>query len=618
MNEEMLGILNGDSGEEQLDRELNIAKFKSYAKEKFLDYVKYDIRYLDLIKESARHEAFNLPLFINEFFIRFDAAPYYWVLDSNILSKAEESFKASSKNVVTAGGNYAEIKKFYIKWLTQTNEKEKQYFALSTINLIERNINSNNFLKHLLNASIFTYDKKIYSPDKAKNLLEKTLQVIESVNLPEELQREFLYLVNVYYGFVELKKGNIETANMKFESAQQYKTNGITAVFYNAISEKFMGNLNRTQELLTKVIEFDKNAFNFAIENNSLPLFSHFFQNANIYNIFSEYGFSDMLPEIEMIISTQLSDDERVLYKLHKMILNLGELRMQRFYDDNIKKQLAFLEKYLNSFKENKNLLNNTAGALLLQKFQNVIELIANQVRNHHSERIEQKLILYDHSIEESKLAVEHLMKDIEQTKAKLKRSMNDTIEKINHHHKTAISALEYRIDHLEANRKYDPASAFSNSMIFNAVISLVVFVVGGLTGGFLETVNESYTMSEMFTQTVVAGIKWGGITFLLGLLIAMISSASAIWERSNVKLKLQRDITFLQSHKEKEIQHIKNETERKIKSFDKSYEHRLRELNKKIEILTEEKAEKLKELEDESKAEIDELTIKLTSTFQI
>ena len=109
MNAETLKILHGDGGEEQLARELYVARYKSYGKEKFLDYVKYEIKYLDLLKESARHTSFNLPDLISDFFIRMDTAPYFWILDSNILTKAEETFRVSSKNILTAGGNYGEI-----------------------------------------------------------------------------------------------------------------------------------------------------------------------------------------------------------------------------------------------------------------------------------------------------------------------------------------------------------------------------------------------------------------------------------------------------------------------------------------------------------------------------
>lgn len=618
MNAETLRILHGDGGEEQLARELNVAKFKSYAKDKFLDYVKYDIKYLDLLKESARHAAFNLPELINEFFIRIDSAPYYWILDSNILNKAEDTFRASSKNILTAGGNYGEIKKFYLKWLTQTNEKEKQYFALSTINLIERNINTNNFLKYLLNASIFAYDNKIFSPEKAEGLLEKSMQVIETSEVPHELQNEFLYLINLYYGFIELRIGNVDIANAKFETAQQYKNNGMTAVFYNALTEKILGNKDRTQELLTQIVIFDKHRFNFAIENNSLPLFNYFFNNANVYNIFYELRFADMLPEIEMIISSELLNEDKILHKLNKIIQNLSELRMHKYYNDPIKNELIFLETFLVHFKENRNILSYTAGSYLMQKFNRVIEQIAVQIEHHFNNSIETQLAIYDFGIEDGTETMKKMKSDIEDTRLKLKKGLESTIERINYHHKTAIANLEYKMEHLDSIKKFDPASAFNNSMVFNSVISLVVFIIGGFVGGFLETVNETYSISEMFSITIIAGIKWGGITFLLGLLISFVSSASAIWERANEKIKIQRDINYLKNHKEREIQQVKSETERSIKSFEKNYDARIASLEKKIEDLNKERKDRYEELKDQAKEEIKRLQNRLSTVFHL
>ncbi|MBU2492309.1 MAG: hypothetical protein KJ571_06750 [Bacteroidetes bacterium] len=617
MNAETLRILHGDGGEEQLARELGAAKFKSYAKDKFLDYVKYDIQYLDLLKESARHAAFNLPELINEFFIRIDSAPYYWILDSNNLYKAEESFRVSSRNVLTAGGNYGEIKKFYLKWLTQTNEKEKQYFALSTINLIERNINTNNFLKYLLNATIYAFDKRIFSPEKAENLLEKSLQVIETSEITQELRNEFIYLINLYHGFIEFKLGNIDSANAKFEIAQQYKHNGMSAVFYNALSEKIMGNLERTQELLTKIIVFDKNRFGYAIENNSLPLFNHFFINANVYNVFAEIRFADMLPQIEMIISSEFSGEDKILHKLNKMMQNLTDLRMQKYYNDTIKNELIFLETFLVHFKDSRNILSYTAGNFLMQKFDKIIEQISAQIEQNHLETIESQLVIYDFGIEDSIETIKKMKSDIEDTRLKYKKNLELTIEKINQHHKNAIANLEFRMEHLDRIKKFDPSSAFNNSMVLNTVISLVVFIIGGFIGGFLETVNEA-SVAEMVSQTIVAGIKWGGVTFLLGLLISFISSASAIWERTNEKVKIQRDISYLKNHKEREIQQVKSEAEKSLKSYDKSFENRIEGLEKKITSLDSERKEKYEELKENAHDKIENLKNRLVTVFHL
>ena len=176
----------------------------------------------------------------------------------------------------------------------------------------------------------------------------------------------------------------------------------MTAVLYNALSEKILGNRDKTQELLTKVITFDKHRFSYAIENNSLPLFNFFFQNANIYNIFAELQFADMLPQIEMIIAAELSDADKILHKLNKMIQNLSELRMQKYYTDEVKNQIIFIETFLVHFKENKNILSFTAGEFLINKFKKVIDEISAQIESYFLDAIESQLAIYDYGIEDS------------------------------------------------------------------------------------------------------------------------------------------------------------------------------------------------------------------------
>lgn len=107
-----------------------------------------------------------------------------------------------------------------------------------------------------------------------------------------------------------------------------------------------------------------------------------------------------------------------------------------------------------------------------------------------------------------------------------------------------------------------------------------------------------------------------GRSLFLLGLIFAFFSSASAIWERTNIKSKFQRDIQFLKNHKEREIVQVKIESERKAKAFQNSYENRIKELENKIENLQNEKNSKLADLSTASQVDIDKLIDKLNSTF--
>lgn len=91
---------------------------------------------------------------------------------------------------------------------------------------------------------------------------------------------------------------------------------------------------------------------------------------------------------------------------------------------------------------------------------------------------------------------------------------MEITNERITQHHNQAITNLEYKIENIEQIKRYDPASAFSNAMIFNAVISILIFIIGGFMSGFLNNVHSTSSMSEIFAEVVVSGTKWGGVCF--------------------------------------------------------------------------------------------------------
>ena len=595
---------------DSLSRQLLIAKFKSFAKEKFLGSVRYEINSIDFIKESAKHFSIKLPANIGEFFIRLDAAPFYWICDSPVIQSAESLIKP--KNKIISTNNFEDIKKFYSKWIMQKGDKDKQYFALSTLNLIERNTDKQNFLKNILYATVLSFDKTITSFDKAIQLMSEAEEILGNSNADNELKNEILYLINLFTGFIYLKDNLFEEANEKFTSAQIYKSPGITAIFYNAKTQSIIGNRERCAELLNELIDFDKSRFNYAVSFNALNLLNFFMSTAVMLNIFTDTDFAEYLPEIEIMMNAPSDTENDILSKLQIGLTKLEELNLNSYFDENIKPQIEFLNSFINTYKENKNLLISFSTEILPFKFADLLTQLTENIRTKAYQTVQASLEIFDEQIKDNEDHIKYLQREVKEIKSKYDAQLEKSIKSVEAGVNDTIAAVEYRVENLDSNKKYDPASAFNNTMVYNVIISLIIFIIGGFASGFVDSFQSGDNSADIFFDTIMSGAKWGGLTFILGLLVAMFSAVSSVWEKSNEKQRLIKMINHLKLQRDRQIKIVKEDHIRKMKSFEENHQERLKELEKEIEFLKEEKKLKAEHLEKEAEKEVSEISQKV------
>lgn len=604
-------ILVREFDEEYLQRELLNSKFRNFAKEKFLNLIQFDVDYIDFLRRISIQEAFKLPIELNDYQIRIDTAPLFWLSDANILEKAEELFLNKNKRVSIVS-DYSEIKKFYSKWITQKSEKEKQFFALSTINLIERNSNDLNFLKHILAAVVFSFDKRIYAPDKSIELLTKSEEKIEKSKLTDELKSEFSYLTNLYKGFVNLRSERIEEAAQNFDFAQTFKNNGVSAKLYKAITENRFSNYENAVQLITEIIEYDKNRLNFAIENNHLPLYKYFLESAAIYNVFTEYEFSSLYYELENLFTAAFFGEDKKILELNLMLDRLSELKINDYLNDQINKKRLFLGEFIKNYGENKNILITDSSLKLIEKFESIIEDVKESITKKFYEGVAEEIRVFDYTMQENLRSIEYLKKEKEEVKSKVGTRYNLAIKNLEENYTETLKILEYKVEGIDSNKNLDPSNAFNNAMIYNLIISMLVFIFGGFAGAFIDNGGSMDGFAAFFSQTMLSGLKWGGIAFVLGSMISIFSTVSAVWERANEKQRILRQIAYLKNQKEREVDALRKESDQKIASLMETYEERMEDYLEANKSLQEDKTKKYQEYKLEADQKIEKLHNKL------
>ncbi len=594
--------------EEPLQRELLNSRFRNFAKEKFHSAIQLDTDYIDFLRRIAIQEAFKLPQEFNDYQIILETAPLFWLSDAKILEKAEELFvnKNTRSPIVS---DYNEIKKFYSKWITQKSEKEKQFFALSTINLIERNSNELNFLKYIIAAVVFSFDKRIYAPEKSIELFDKSIFNVEKSKLSDELKSEFSYVINLYKGFVNLRSEKMEEAGQNFEFAETYKTNGVSAKIYKAIIENRLQNTDKTIGLISQIIDYDKGRLNFAIQHNHLQLYKFFIENSAIYSVFNELEFSTLFYEIEQLFSTILFGEDKKILELNLMIDKLNELKMNDYIDEKISKKINFLRNFINNYSENTNILVLDSSLKLIDKFQNIIDDIKDSISKNYYTVITNDIRVFDETIEDNLKTIEYLKKEKDEVKEKIGKRYSQTIKNLEENYNETIKAIEFKVEGIDSNKNLDPSNAFNNAMVYNIIISTLIFIFGGFAGTMIDKNSGNLDgFAGFFSQTILSGVKWGGIAFVLGSLIAVFSTMSAIWEKANEKQRLLRQLGYLKNQKEREVDLLRKESESKIKSLLENYDERIQDYKESIESLKTDKNAKYleyKKMADEKIAKL-------------
>jgi hypothetical protein len=604
--------------EAELGKELTIAKFRSFGLEKFQDLLNTDSGIEEFLRNTTRHYSFNLPIELNEYLINEKTIIYTWLSGHPALSAAEELFKLDKPDTITIikqNNSIAEIKKFYTNWLLQKNEKEKQYFALSIINLIEKDAGTKEYVKQFMYATILAYEKSINSPEKAVQVLYKVKENIEnSGGLNPDLKKELLYFALLFLGFIYLKEGAISEADNKFYEALNVKQNGITAMFYCAKTQLMLGNNARTLEFINGLVAFDKTRFNYAIKNNNLVMINYFLNNAVIYNVFNDESFAFILNDLDFILKTALSPESTHIDIISDRLESLNELPIKEFFDEETIKNIRFLVKYIENFKTNKNFLLLCITEFLGIRFNAIISKIIENIKKHYFDKVKDELALYTAEIEKNTHNIVVLQRELEDNKLKAGKRLDESIKIIESNATDKITALEKRIQYLDDDHKFNPGSAFNTAMMYNIIISLIIFIIGGFGMGFSDSGSGEEAFNTIFTTIIINGTKWGGIAFLLGLIASFISATNAVWERSNEKNRLIKQIALVKTLKDKEIAEWKEEHDRMIRQFEKNFNDRIKSLENTIERITNEKNEKSKELYNNAEEKIKDISIYLES----
>lgn len=590
---------NIDEG--NLSRELEIAKFRNYGRENFADLIRYKVGLDDFIENTSQFYSIRLPKEISEYFLRVDLAPFFIMSEAPVLEQIEELL-SSRNNEFEFVTNLREVKNYYKKWLVQKTAKEKHYFANSIINTVERNFAFQSFYNLLIYGIVLTYDSSSYNPQKAKEVFDRAKETVNSSQLNQGLREELLYLLNVFQGFAYLKEYEYLNSLTAFKEALVFNPTGVTAFFYCALSSRYMDDFDTSYDYLREILEFDKLRFKYAIDYNHMALFSYFYKNTVFYNIFTENGFAQLLPDIDFLIRSLHSDESNSMEKTYGKLINLDNLRIKEFYDKTVSVEIKFLKNVLDTYSQKRTGLIRIVEQIFRDKLITLVEYIRNLIETHYFDLIKAEIEVFDRQIEQNKRQLTRIIHEREDASKKIKTNLNEAAEYLEKTITEKSKSLEQKIEYLEKDPKYNPSQVFYSSMLFTIMVSFIILVVVGIITAFTGY-GEELPSTHLALKT---SLKWGGVTFAVGIFISIFTSLSSFWEKNSELKSLTEKLKHIRDNEANERDYINEDSDRKAIIYEQKFVDRIKSQEKILETFIAERQQNYERKYNEARKEID------------
>jgi hypothetical protein len=358
----------------------------------------------------------------------------------------------------------------------------------------------------------------------------------------------------------------------------------ITAKYYLAYCESKLTYYNISEKLINEIFEYDVYRLNYSIEMNNSKLFNYFLNNPYFKYIFYEEIFADNLSFIMQLIQVQSYE-----LKVHPkdLLLLLNDLKMIElisFNSESMKKEITYIEEILKPNIDSRNILFLKIFPAVINKIRSTLELIIESINSYYLKDIKENLSPFEMEIQEKLNFISNLGTELEEKKKQSKTNLAESIKNEERESIDNIKLIESKIENLANEGKYDPMSAFKNTMVYTIIISLVSSLLGGCAGYSNMYIKSSGELNSILSTIIINGFKWGIFAFLIGFLLSVFSASVSIIKRTNKKQKLLANIKFFKNRSEIEKQRLQERYQAKEKSLLDNINEKISDLKKRIE----------------------------------
>ncbi len=587
--------------------------FNRMKKSYFDFYLNRKKSFTEKINDLKKFFALQLPVNLGENFIRENDTYLLWFFDNPVVLSYENELK---EKLSLFKIKHLNLKKYFQKVFTSENNNKREVNVNLFIGTVKSFYGINHFFVPFYKAIVFLYGVKNPDPMLALEEFRKAESMLVNLELSQKLKQELSYYLNLYSAFAHQNIFQYDSAIEYLNAAIEINPFAVTARYYLLQNLLQVNDYEQANQLAEKIFKIDLERLKYALEECNSLVFDYCINNPVTPNLFANNLFASICPVLEKSItnsvSHQISGEE-----LEKKLNALMNLRLDDHFDSEVKNNLAFL-KYI--FLEQKNISSPFFKMILPdvdKKFRLTVDKLKNLIREESLVICYKELKAYDEIIENNKQSKEQLEKEIVEFKQDIQKKLNDSIKAVEEYTSAAIQETEFNLTHAHELDKFNPTVAFNNAMIYNLVVSVIVFLIGAIAG-YLNNSHSSAEFYEMFSIVLITGAKWTALTFIFGVFVASGISVFVIAEKATYKQNLKRKINELKKEKELSIELLKKEAARKEKSISDNLNERIEYYKRRIEELRKEKEETEKHLKAKAEESIKPLLEKIDNAIEL
>jgi len=545
----------------------------------------------------------------SEPFVLEQDTPFLWVWDNPYIITFENEFK---EKLSLFRAKHIDLKRHFAKIFLEEDKSKKETNLKLFLGIAKSFFGINHILIPLFKALVFLFNKSSINYSLALKELDEAESMLVYLDPKKSSKNVFKYFVHLYKAFCLMKQQNWIEADDNLTCALLSNPNGINAYFARLYIYTATNNSIGIEDALNKILSYDIEKIKVPISKNNLAQFYYFLQNPTLPNIFNIIFLASSNKIINKVLAANF--EKKISFdNLEQRIAAINEINFVDYIDEKFVDEMIFL----NHIFTDKNSINQVYFYLIIpileEKFLKLVENLKENIKKKHYADLLSKISEYDRRIKEYDLKKNEIEDETIKSKAEIEKRMQESIKLFDESITNAINESEALLSSVDTEPKLNAFEAFQNSMIYNFVASLLVFVIAALA----NYLNSDYLNSNSYSLAsylIINGIKWAAITFLVGVVISIFYSFFIVLEKTSYRLNLKKKIAQLKREKEFNIEIIRKDFQKKISALEEEKIQRIDSINKKIEELKKEKSEN----ENSLKAKADKIIKPLMDKINI
>jgi hypothetical protein len=264
----------------------------------------------------------------------------------------------------------------------------------------------------------------------------------------------------------------------------------------------------------------------------------------------------------------------------YSKLINLDNLRIKEFFDESVSREIQFLKNALDQYQQKRIGLIRIVEQIFRDKLITLIEYIRTLIEGHYYNQIKEEILVFDKQIEQNKRQLDLIKLEMEDSNKKIKINFEEAAEYLEEYITERSKLLEDNIKKIDNDPIFNPSQVFYNSMLFTIFVSFLIFFGVGLITSIVGY-GEEIASGQLALRV---GLKWGGITFAVGIFISIFSTLSAFWEKSSERKELVDKLKRIKDEEAEERELIKMDSERKKVIYQQKFKERIESQEKIIE----------------------------------